>query len=394
MAKQGEAPVLARINSLLVRHSRNPDKLVRQVDRLVNKFGDEVYPHLIFTTAHLEFTKRTAKKHWQEIVAHWEQMGESLNREIDFRVALLDYFIHFNKRIKNPKIIEIKIFQKTQEETFIDELTQLYNYRYFVRSMDVEIIRSNRYNASLSLVIFDVDDFKHYNDTNGHLAGNKALKKLAQVIGKSVRDVDILARYGGEEFALLLPETSKEGAFVIAERIRQSVARSKFPRGDMQPLKKFSVSGGVATLNVDASTGPDLVKKADQALYRAKSRGKNQIALYEDERRDSDRVGVAIVGRLQVASDQGDIFEVQNISESGFLFHFYKPIPLGSLLHLSLQIPGRKTPIPCKAKVKRVEEVKKNKIYEIGVRLVQIKQRDEKVYQRLVHSLIQKKKKA
>ncbi|MDX1762936.1 MAG: diguanylate cyclase [bacterium] len=394
MAKKGEAQVLTKINALLGRHSRDLDKLVSQVDLLVDKFGDEVYPHLIFTTAHLEFTKRTAKKHWKAIVDHWDHMGKSLNRELDFRVALLDYFIHFNKRIKNPKIIEIKIFQKTQEETFIDELTQLYNYRYFVRSLDVEIIRSNRYNASLSLVMFDVDDFKLYNDTNGHLAGNKALKKLAQVIGKSVRDVDILVRYGGEEFALLLPETSKEGAFVIAERIRRSVARSKFPRGEQQPLKRFSVSGGVATLNVDASKGPELIKKADQALYRAKSRGKNQIALYEEERRDSDRVGVAIVGRLQVASDQGDIFEVQNVSESGFLFHFYKSIPLGSLLHLSLQLPGRKTPIPCKAKVKRVEEVKKNKVYEIGVRLVQIKKRDEKAYKRLVHALIQKKKKA
>jgi diguanylate cyclase (GGDEF)-like protein len=394
MAKKADEQIQPRINTLLVRHSREMEKLAGQVDRLVEKFGDDVYPRLIFTTAHLEFTKRTAKKHWRQILDHWAGMQKHLKRDLDFRVALLDYFIHINKRIKNPKIIEIKIFQKTQQETFVDELTQLYNYRYFTRSLDVEVVRSKRYKAPMSLVIFDVDDFKHYNDFNGHLEGNRALKKLAQIIKKCVRDVDIPARYGGEEFALILPETTKEGAYVISERIRQSVARSKFARGEKQPLKRFSVSGGVATLNVDATGGTGLITKADQALYRAKSRGKNQIALYEEERRDSDRVGVSIMGRLQVASNPVEIFEVRNISESGFLFHFHKAIPMGTLLDLSLQLPGRKTPILCKAKVKRVEELKKNRKYEFGVRLTQIGQREEKALKRLVQSIVGKKTKS
>jgi diguanylate cyclase (GGDEF)-like protein len=392
MGENKELKIQSEVNKLLLKESRNIRGFSRKVEFLEERFGDDLYPALLYTTAHLEFSRRTAKKHWKEILHHWEKIRRHVKREIDFRVSLLDYFIDVNKRIKNPKIIEIKIFQKTQQETLIDELTQLYNYRYLMQAIGIEIVRANRYKAPLSLVIFDVDDFKHYNDTNGHLAGNKALKKLAQIIKKSVRDVDIATRYGGEEFALILPETNKEGGMIISDRIRTKVERSAFFKEEKQPLKKFTVSGGVATLNVDASNAADLLKKADLALYRAKARGKNQIALYVEEKRVFDRVHASIMGRLAVASDTGDIFEVQDISEGGLLFRFDKPISLGAILNLSLKLPGRKTPIRCKSKVRRVEELQKNKKYNIGVRFIQIREPEKKSIKRFINTLIQKKK--
>lgn len=360
------------------------------MESLEARFGNEFYYYLLFTTAHLEFEKRTAKKHCREILKHWGKMSRYLNREIDFRVALLDYFIDINKRIKNPKIIEIKIFQKTQQETYIDELTQLYNYRYFMKALDYEIVRANRYNTPLSLVIFDVDDFKHYNDTNGHLTGNKSLKKLAQIIKKSVRDVDIIARYGGEEFVMILPETNKEGGLMISERIREKVERSTFIKGEKQPLKRFTISGGLATLNVDAKTITDLIKKADQALYRAKARGKNQVALYVKERREFERVNASLIGRLTVASNTGDIFVVKDITEGGLLFEFHKAIPVGTILHLTLNLTGRVTPIQCKAKIRRLEELQKNKKYEIGVSIIQIRESEKKALKRFIRTLVKK----
>ncbi len=392
MPQNRDAQILDAVNKLLVRYSRDSAKFMEQVDRLQSKFGDDIFPHLIFTTAHLEFKKRTAKKHWRAVLKHWEFLRKSIKREIDFRVALLDYFIDVNRRITNPKIIEIKIFQKTQQETLVDELTQLYNYRYFDQALEHELVRANRYHAPLSLVIFDVDDFKHYNDTNGHMAGNRALAKLAQIFKSSIRDVDILCRYGGEEFALILPETNKEGAWVISERIRKKVLRHKFPKEELQPLKDFSISGGVATLHVDAETGGDLMHKADQALYRAKARGKNMIFLYVEERRDSDRAPSSITGRFTIASAAGDIFVVQNISEGGILFQFQKALPIGSTLNLSLNLPQRKTPLTCKAKVKRVEELKKNALYEIGVKLTHMSQAEKKALHRFVKMLLQEEK--
>lgn len=391
MAVNKSSQIQADIDKLLASNSRTHQPFIKKVDRLVERYGNDFFPYFFFTTAHLEFSKRTAKKHWDEILRHWEKVRKCVKREIDFRVALLDYFIDINRRIKNPKIIEIKIFQKTQQETYLDELTQLFNYRYFKQALQNEIGRANRYAAPLSLVIFDVDDFKHYNDTNGHFAGNKALKKLGRMLKDSVRDVDVVVRYGGEEFALILPETTKEGAMVISERIRVKVCRGKYAAGEKQPLKKFSISGGVATLKVDASTGVELLKKADQALYRAKSRGKNQIALYEDERRDFERINASLVGRLNVASDTGDLFTVKNLSGGGALFTFDRPLSLGVILHLAFQIPGRKTPLPCKAKVTRVEELKKNKSYEIGVRIIQMREREKKSLNRFIASTMQKK---
>ncbi len=393
MAKNQEVQIQSEIIKLLLRDSRDKEKFFRKVERLEDRFGNEIYPSLLFTTAHLEFEKRTAKKHWREIFGHWEKMCRYIKREVDFRVALLDYFIDINKRIKNPKIVEIKIFQKTQQDTYIDELTQLYNYRYFMNVLDYEIARANRYHAPLSLVMFDVDDFKHYNDTNGHLTGNKSLKKLAQIIKKSVRKVDIVTRYGGEEFAMILPETNKEGGLVISERIRKKVERSAFIKGEKQPLKRFTISGGLATFKVDAKTGADLIKKADQSLYRAKALGKNQVAMYMEERREFERVNVHLTGRLTVASNTGDIFVVQNISEGGFLFEFHKAIPVGTILHLSLNLPGRKTPIQCKAKIRRLEELQKNKKYEVGASIIHIREPEKKAMKRFIRTLVQKNRK-
>ncbi len=392
MAKNQEMQIQSEINKLLIWEAKERDGFVDKVDSLAKRFGDDFYPHLLYTMAHLELEKRAAKKHWQEIVRHWERMRCDVRRDINFRVALLDYFVDIYRKIKNPKIIEIKIFQKTQQETLVDELTQLYNYRYLIKALDREISRANRYNAPLTYVFMDVDDFKCYNDTNGHFTGNKALRSLAKIIKKTVREVDIVARYGGEEFALILPETNKEGGAVISERIRKKIERSKFVNEAKQPLKKFSISVGIASLNVDASTRVELIKKADQALYRAKSRGKNQICLYEDERRDSQRIDASLVKNLSLVSSSGDNFSFKNISKNGLLFTFNKVIPMGSILQLFLSLPNRKTKISCKVKVKRVEEIQKNKEYEIGVRIIQIRETEKKALGRLIDSFTNTKK--
>jgi diguanylate cyclase (GGDEF)-like protein len=387
------AQIQSEIQKLLVNESCTGQGFIKKVDQLAKRFGDDFYPALIFTAAHLDFKKRTAKKHWLEILNHWNYMSHDLKRDIDFRVAMLDYFVHINRRLKNPKIIEINMFQKTQKETVIDELTNLNNYRYFKRTLDNEIKRAKRYNEPLTLVMMDVDDFKIYNDQNGHITGNTALKKLARILKTSVRNIDNVARYGGEEFVLICPETTKEGGFVIADRIRERVERSNFPAEKKQPLRTFTISGGVATLNVDASTTSKLINRADQALYRAKARGKNQIALYIDERRDSERVTASITGQLTTVSHAGDVFAVQDISKSSLMIRFDKAIPLGTILQLSLHLPDRKTPIRCETKVRRVAELKKNKVYELGVRIIRASERDRKALHRYVYSLLNKNKK-
>lgn len=147
-----------------------------------------------------------------------------------------------------------------------DEVTNLYNQRYFMERLDEEFRRALRYGSPLSLLIADLDDFKAYNDTRGHLVGNELLRQVANIIRQGVRDIDLAARYGGDEFVVLLPQTEGEQATRLAERLRAWVAR----------LDDVRVSVGVASLSA-GMTGPlELLTEADRAMYEAKARGKNQ----------------------------------------------------------------------------------------------------------------------
>ncbi len=282
MAKNQEAAINRQVGRLLRQGSIDRDEFEAKVAEIAAQYGDEVYCALLYTAAHLEFGTRAAKNHLQKILQHWNSLCSDTRRDVDFRVALLDYFLTINRCIRNPKIIEVKIFEKTQQETEIDDLTQLHNFRYFSKAIELEVCRSSRYHAPLSLVLFDADDFKFYNDTNGHLAGNKALKKLAGIIRKSVREVDIAARFGGEEFALLLPETNKEGAFTIADRICRAVERAAFPNCKSQPRQTIHgewwhcdpARRCKRCLDADKESGPGTVpgqgawKKPGRTLYR------------------------------------------------------------------------------------------------------------------------------
>ncbi|MFQ6032928.1 MAG: diguanylate cyclase, partial [Candidatus Zixiibacteriota bacterium] len=169
------------------------------------------------------------------------------------------------------------LHQKTKELTIVDELTGIYNYRYFIKKLSQEIRRAERYRQFLSLLMIDIDWFKRCNDTFGHLFGNRVLKELAQRIKDSVRDVDVVSRYGGEEFSVILPQTNKKDAQMIGERIRHQVESIDFVVEDGGLMVKVTVSLGVAPYTANGKTPEQLIEKVDQALYLAKGRGKNMV---------------------------------------------------------------------------------------------------------------------
>ncbi|MNN38804.1 Response regulator PleD [compost metagenome] len=128
------------------------------------------------------------------------------------------------------------------------------------------------------MILLDIDFFKHFNDTNGHLLGNQVLIQLADIIKCSIDDQDMAFRFGGEEFVVLLPSTSKAAAVQVAERIRMNVENTSFPCGEKQPTGRLTVSLGVASSErLQSSVAFDLVDIADQALYKAKETGKNKV---------------------------------------------------------------------------------------------------------------------
>jgi diguanylate cyclase (GGDEF)-like protein len=160
-----------------------------------------------------------------------------------------------------------------------DSLTGLHVRRYFMAKLQDEILRTDRYKKTLSIIMADLDKFKKVNDTYGHTTGDRVLKSVGAFLKDSIRDVDSIGRYGGEEFIMFLPETSKEAAFVLADRLRIGVSAIEMD----DKLPKVTISLGISTFPEDGKSLNELLDRADAALYQAKENGRNQVICYTDD---------------------------------------------------------------------------------------------------------------
>jgi diguanylate cyclase (GGDEF)-like protein len=182
-----------------------------------------------------------------------------------------------NEELKE-KVIELqRAKEKLRQLAITDGLTELYNYRYFQEQLQQELNRARRHNLNVSVAMIDIDYFKHYNDHHGHPAGDMVLKDIARLLKDNIRNIDTAARYGGEEFALVLIETNKKSAKIVAEKIRKLVEDHSFPYEENQPNGKLTISAGVATFPEDGEELDTLIKVADKRLYLAKQAGRNVI---------------------------------------------------------------------------------------------------------------------
>ncbi|SHK40604.1 diguanylate cyclase [Thermocrinis minervae] len=175
----------------------------------------------------------------------------------------------------SPFISNLRLIEITRELSIRDPLTNVYNRRFLMEVFEKELERSRREKRQLSVVIFDLDDFKKLNDTHGHIIGDTALKHVTTLVSNSIRAMDLLGRYGGEEFMIILPSTTKEDAVKISERIRKALKTNPLDIGDNRIF--ISASFGVATFPEDGESVEELLKKADERLYKAKREGKSKV---------------------------------------------------------------------------------------------------------------------
>lgn len=175
-----------------------------------------------------------------------------------------------------------QLYQRTKELSSRDDLTGLFNRRAFFENLEKEVQRARRYRRAFSVLMLDLDHFKNYNDTHGHLKGDEVLKELARLLLGNTRRADVAARYGGEEFVILLPEIGKQGGAVVAEKIRAAVEQSPFYGRSQQPGGRVTVTLGLAAFPADSEEGLELVDVADRAMYVGKQQGGNRVSVAPD----------------------------------------------------------------------------------------------------------------
>lgn len=341
---------------------------------MYQKLGENIYSLVLYKLIGIELLPEEAKDRWHGIIRHRTHMRMLLKREVKLEVAALDYFTSITDFIESAVIVDEKFIKKLQKSVMIDELTGLYNYRYYEKRIDEEIAYAKRYNKVFSIVLFDIDNFKSYNDKCGHLAGNRLLKELAKIVKENSRKSDIPIRFGGDEFLILLPDTNKRGALIFAEKIRTIIADR-----DIKP--KVTVSGGVGTFPTDtAKDSKELFKLIDKALYRAKAEGKNRVVAYPVERREYKRISMTDKeAKFKIITPErlnGKEPRIRDISIGGISFYIDKKIAPSE--YIEAIIPSKLGKIKFTGRVVWCSKLD-DALFEVGVKFISITRENLKI---------------
>ncbi len=353
----------------LQQHVDDDLRLIPALQLLLEEQGPEACKILIHILTNLDLTTGEAMDSWGRIIDHWEGLCGVLRRQISLRTAICDYFCSIDRRLYNPKLVELKLFEQIDTLSKYDNLTNLFNRHYFDDVLARELARATRHRTPLSLLLIDLDDFKKVNDVHGHLAGDKVLRHIAGIMLEEKRTEDIAVRLGGDELAIILPETEKDSVLVIARRIHQRVETTPLLyNGQVIPL---TLSAGVASFPRDGTNVKDLLNKTDRALYQAKAAGKNTISVYSDNRRRYHRIDFNKTLELEVMDTKPlSTMTVlsKNISASGMLLVSKSTLDLGARIQLKLPLKPRQT-MQVAGKVVRITAYGPES-YDIGIAFI------------------------
>jgi len=368
------------------------DKIITELNKIVEKHGEETYSRIIHVLAHLFVEPEKAKNCWDKIIVHREMLSRCLKRDVTFQTAICDYFCSIEISLKNPKVVEISVFEEKEKASRFDNLTGLFNRNQFEDSISQELTRSKRHHQELSLLFFDLDNFKSVNDTYGHLAGDLVLKNVSRILLAEIRAEDIAIRYGGEELLIILPQTGKINALLLGDRIREKIMETPCIYQDKQI--NITVSGGLASFPADGEDFNELVEHADRGLYKAKSDGKNNIAIYSKNHRRFVRFDFVSEIQVQTTSDwvPPDIIlaSTRNLSETGLLFESEIAFNIGDMIQMHIQFKKNNSYTQITGTVVRIEIYQANR-YDIGVSFIKIDPAAQNELSSYVNRLISQK---
>jgi diguanylate cyclase (GGDEF)-like protein len=371
-------PTLGRYREELLQalqeDAHNEERVLRRLDQIRSEEGIAATAALLLALTGMSFEETEARRHWEAILAHRRVLGGTLQRPIALRVAVLDYFLNLNRALTGPRLIDLAMSERTEPGASIDRVTGLPNASAFLAALQAETRRARRYDLGLSVLYLDLDDFRELNERHGELVGGIVLREVAILVQNKIRDIDIAARLAGEEFGVILPETERMGAFLVAERIRREIERHGLRRGvDGRPIR-LTASVGVARYPEDATTADRLVERAEEALHLAKARGGNGVSVYYRERRQFIRFDLKSGPvRLEVApaAARPEAPQAQglarNISHGGLLFESAVPYAIGVDLSIVCEDERRGARLTLPARVVRVESIEERPgSFEVG----------------------------
>jgi len=348
-------------------------RLISTLDGIIEKNGENACAIILNILINTDIPPENAVKYWREIIAHHRELSNVLQRKVSLRTAICDYFSSIKKTLNNSMFIDIRVFEEKIKSLNRDSLTGLYNRGYLDDLLKREFARTKRHDIELSLLFFDIDNFKNINDLYGHLAGDLCLKKICAIILDTIREEDIAVRYGGEEILGILPQTNKSAALAIGERIRERIGKLKI--GFDGRVIFVTVSGGIATFPEDASEPMMLLKHADIALYLPKKAGKNRISVYTGEKRNYIRIDFIknIEIKKQAHADIQETFKARSkdLSMGGILFETCNYLQLGTKIQLTIPAETTDKAVKVEGIVVRIEALDAEK-YDVGISFLEM----------------------
>ncbi|MBN1807664.1 MAG: diguanylate cyclase [Planctomycetes bacterium] len=340
------------------------------------------YSDLIYAISGLRYPENDSRRVWVDLLNHKIEMSQRMGRNVGIQVAALDFFKNVIGKLDQVHIVGSSLLLSTARLAVTDGLTGLYNHRYFQDRLERELRQAQDFGDPVGVLMVDIDYFKAYNDLNGHIAGDVALREVAEILKMHVKERDVVARYGGEEFAVIMYGTNKEEASAAAERVRETVESSGFPNEEVLPNGDLTVSIGVAEFPQDAHDRTGLIAYADRALYVAKRSGRNRVCSVVGDRRSSKRIGYSASVRWHRLPYDGKFhtFNCKDISIEGMGVSGESVLEPGNVIRIFL--PGAEDDPVLGRIVWRLE--RPEGVSSAGIKFVALDPRQERILREAV----------
>lgn len=362
----GNGPLASELKALFDQQVNEDQQLISGVTSLAQEYGHAVYSEALFHLAGKRFSDEFSQRYWQGVLDHRQTVFRAEYTSAALRPALLDYLSRVVGELTDPRIIDAESLNHIRKSSITDGLTGLYCQTFFKQYV-AKILANNRRGSDdgFAVLFFDLDTFKQYNDRCGHLCGDEALRRTAELIRKCLREGDVAARYGGEEFAVYLPQVNRGTALLVAERIRSAIEQEVFCKEELLDRGSLTISGGVSIYPEDGDKVTTLLEVADQNLYHAKIRRNCIYSLHVDRRRGLRRKIHSLVEYAHAKSTVFHAALTQDISDFDMTLGCSSAIKSGEILSLRLARPYWAKDLLLRGTVRQVRY--QNEMFYIGL---------------------------